>query len=257
MRNKMKTAIVSALLTATLLIGTVMSPVSAPQKAQAAGKAYGARLKLNNNIKLNKTKTFVKTGIYKENTFYPKAQKIDVKYTISCKRKSVGKKYKVTYKVKYNYTGDPQISNADKIWYDDWFWGYTCPYAFYTVFDYKTGMSLEAKNKLGVKVKGSKWKSSYYPKQYYTYTGALAGEYKKEDCWFSNCKTMSYSFTVTYPKKCKNIVVGIGFANRAEVPSELTTEPDNQYWTGKKTPYGKTSYYKKGKKTMSYMRLNK
>lgn len=255
MKNKNKLSVARKLLAMVLIMGTVLSPVISEPKVQAASKAYGSKLKLNNNIKLNKTKNFTKTGIYKENTFYPEEQKINVKYSISCKRKSVGNKYKVTYKVKYSYMGDPKISNADKIWYDDWLWGYTSPNPIYTVFDYKTGMCLEGKNKRNVKVKDGGWKYTYYPQQFFQYTGEIAKDYKQEDCWIKNIKSVKYSFTVTYPKKYKDVVVGIGFVNNCLVPNSFKNEPDNRYWTGKKTPYGKTSYYKKGKSTMSYMRL--
>lgn len=181
-----------------------------------------------------------------------------MKYTVKSKKKTVGKNYKVTYQVKYSYLGDPKIKveSSDRIWYGDWICNFTYPNAVYTVFDYQTGMSLEAKNKLGVKVKDGKTKFVYYPKQYYEYTG---DEYDSEDSWLRNTKTITYSFTVTYPKKCRDVVVGIGLVNRADVipPKDAYSKklPDNRYWTGKKTPYGKTSYYKKGKKTMSYMRL--
>lgn len=88
----------------------------------------------------------------------------------------------------------------------------TKPEALYTVFNYQTGKSLEAENnKLGVKVKGSDWKWTYYPKQKYSYTSILAEQYDSKDLWIHNYKSASYSFTITYPKKCKDVVVGIGF----------------------------------------------
>lgn len=253
MRNKWKKRIGSLVIAAAVVVGAIVSPTTYMPEVKAAGKAYCAGLKLNNEIKLNKKKTYEKTGIYQENTFFQTAKKIKVQYTIASKRKSVGSNYKVTYNVNYKLLGDPQI-DVNQISYDDWYWGLTTPSQLYTVFDYQTGISLETKNELGVKVKGSKWKYSYYPKQKYKYTGALEKEYKDEEQWLRNIKSVSYSFTVTYPKKCRDVVVGIGFANRVEVPSEIKDEVDNQYWEGKK-PYGKTSYYKKGKNTMSYMRL--
>ena len=168
----------------------MMSTVVTAPKVQAAEKPYGKRLKLNNNIKINKTKTFVKTGIYQEQTLFPKAQKCKVKYTISCKKRSVGKNYKVTYKVNYNLMDNPKLNTKEKYTYIDWYWGFTYPYVFYTVFDYQTGMSLEVKNDLNVKFKGSKWKYTYYPKQYFMYTDSIMKEekYKEKDCWYRNIK---------------------------------------------------------------------
>ena len=255
-KSKFKLKVSSLALAAVLALGSIVLPVNAGTTAKAAKKAYCAGLKLNNDIKINKTQTFKKEAFYYEDVFFSKAVHAKANYTITSKRKSAGKNYKVTYKVKYKYFSNPKLQHTE-IWYDDWYWAFISPSELYTVFDYNTGMSLEAKNKLGVKVSGGKFNYTYYPKQYYKYTDEYKDKYDPKDCWIRNAKTLNYSFTVTYPKKCKDVVVGIGFVNRAEIPdvSGYKKEPDNQYWTGKKTPYGKTSYYKEGKKTMSYMRL--
>ena len=257
MRNNKKTKIANLFLVLSLILGVMMSTVVTAPKVQAAEKPYGKRLKLNNNIKINKTKTFVKTGIYQEQTLFPKAQKCKVKYTISCKKRSVGKNYKVTYKVNYNFMDNPKMNTKEKYTYIDWGQGLTEPYPTCVIFDYQTGLDLCVKNNLKVKVKGGWGKVTYYPKQYFMYTDSImkSEKYKEKDCWYRCRKTASLSFTVTYPKKCKDVVVGIGFSNMIDVPSQSKEEPENEYWTGKDTPYGKTDYYKKGKKTMSYMRL--
>ena len=106
--------------------------------AQAAKKPYCAKLKLNNKIKINKKKTYTAIGVLQEQTFFPKGKKIKVKYTIQSKRKSAGKKYKVTYKAQYKFLNNPKLENTN-IFYDDWYWGLTFPVPFYTVFNYKTG----------------------------------------------------------------------------------------------------------------------
>ena len=200
----------------------------------------------------------MKKGYVKESTLFPKKKTVKVKYSISCKRKSAGDKYKVTYKVKYKYLNDPKISGK-KMAYDDWVWGWYQPEAVYTIYDYQAGKSIEKKNNLGVKVKNGNWKYSYYPKQHFKCTDRLIKsydpKYRKQlrDPWLRNKKTVSYQFTVTYPKDCKDVVVGIGFYNTPDSPLKKTVEAN--YWKGKEV-YGKTLYYKKGKKTMSYMRLN-
>ena len=76
------------------------------------------------------------------------------------------------------------------------------------------------------------------------------------DAVFAADKAIKYSFTVTYPKKSKDVCVGIGFVNKADVPESFTDNVNNQYWNGK-VSYAKTDFYKQGKSTMSYMRLNK
>lgn len=262
------TLLPKAKVSASPIITTTRIPVTkAPASPTASAKAtaspavkkpYGDKLKLNNEIKLNKTKSYVKKGYVKESTLFPKKKTVKVKYSISCKRKSAGDKYKVTYKVKYKYLNDPKISGK-KMAYDDWVWGWYQPEAVYTIYDYQTGKSIEKKNNLGVKVKNGNWKYSYYPKQHFKCTDRLIKsydpKYRKQlrDPWLRNKKTVSYQFTVTYPKDCKDVVVGIGFYNTPDSPLKKTVEAN--YWKGKEV-YGKTLYYKKGKKTMSYMRLN-
>lgn len=249
--NKFVKTGVNTILLVALLITSITMPI---QKVQAK-KAYCASLKLNNNIKLNKKKTYTKTGIYQEQTFYNEQKEIKVKYTIENSRKSSGKNYKVTYKVNYEFLDDPKLDTTE-ISYDDWYWGLTKPNAFYTVFNYQTGKSLELKNKLGVKIKGSEWDYTYYPEQTYKYSGALEEEYGEEEFWIKNYKTISYSFTVTYPKTCKDVCVGIGFSNSADNTYNNENMGDNLYWNGKAS-YGETSMYKDGQETVSYMRLNK
>lgn len=262
------TPLPKAKVSASPIVTTTRIPVTkAPASPTASAKAtaspavkkpYGDKLKLNNEIKLNKTKSYVKKGYVKESTLFPKKKTVKVKYSISCKRKSAGDKYKVTYKVKYKYLNDPKISGK-KMAYDDWVWGWYQPEAVYTIYDYPTGKSIEKKNNLGVKVKNGNWKYSYYPKQHFKCTDRLIKsydpKYRKQlrDPWLRNKKTVSYQFTVTYPKDCKDVVVGIGFYNTPDSPLKKTVEAN--YWKGKEV-YGKTLYYKKGKKTMSYMRLN-
>ena len=130
-----------------------------------------------------------------------------------------------------------------------WWEGFTQPLEAFKVFDYKTGYTLVSNNKLGVKVSLSKWKTSYYPKQYFK----MICDGKNN--WIRLLKSSSVTFTLTYPKKYKDIVVGIGFSNRVDVSDEGAGDVVD-YNSGK-LPYGECEYYKKGKKTMSYMRLNK
>lgn len=248
MKNKAKSMLFRLLLASMLVIELIVVSTANPIGVNAEQKSYGESLTLNDNIKLNETSTFVKTGIYQEEVLFSKKKSTKIKYTIKCSRKESGDNYKVSYKVNYKYLSNPMVDSFDNI-YDDYYWSLTQPEAFYTVFDYNTGKSLEKKNEFGVKVKdGNNWKYTYYPKQ--TIIVAL------QKNWYRNVKTISYSFSVIYPKNYKDVVVGIGFANHTSVPEEWTDNVDNRYWEGE-VPYGKTSYYKNGKKTMSYIRLNK
>ena len=63
--NKFIKTGISTILLITLLVTSITMPA---KKTQAAKKAYCASLKLNNDIKLNKKKTYTKTGIYQEDS---------------------------------------------------------------------------------------------------------------------------------------------------------------------------------------------
>lgn len=253
--KKFMTKIAYILLAITLAVCTLTVMAINPVKTHAAEKAHCAGLKLGNDIRLNKTKTFKKTCFVQECDLFPKKKNVRVNYTIKCNRKSSGKNYKVTYKVNYKLLDNPKIVRnivSDEYAFDDEFYQ---PRAMYTVFNYQTGKTLGIKNKSGVKVKGSNWKEIFYPKQYCYAAGDICGQW-----WYRNYKSISNSFTVIYPKKCKDVVVGIGLTNLSnkQEGSEYDEPLSNnqKYWKGK-VPYGKTDYYKKGKKIMSYMRLSK
>jgi hypothetical protein len=246
MIGKWKTKWMSVLLTVALAVGVLAGSLVAPVEAQAAGKAYGDSLTLNNKIRLDKTKSFTKTGVYKQSSLFKKKKTAKIKYTIACSRKEAGDYYKVTYKVTYKHKSDPKISSFSKI-AEDYEWSLTQPDEIFTVFDYQTGLCLEGDNDLDVTVDEGTWKYTYYPWQKWSVSGK-EGRYR-------NVKTLSYTFTVTYPKDCEDVVVGIGFVNHTLVPDSEKDAADNLYWKGK-AAYGKTSFYKKGKDTMAYMRLN-
>lgn len=259
-----------------LALACIMSLLVLGPTLDVQAKDYGKSLELNNELKFNKTVTNKKTALYYEETFFPTIQKGDVDVKVTCKRKSSGNNYVVTYDVTYNFKKNPQIKNK-KAKYDDWLWGTLQKEACYTVFDYKTGKCLEntklAKD-LGIKVKTTKdWKYKWYGKQYYTYDKKWMKDmgYKKSDLWIRNPKTITYSFKVTYPKTCKRAVVAIGFQNMMLDYRDYY----NDYSNGGKTPtkkffdgtgkWGSTPYYKQSfqyngkKKTnkgqFSYMRL--
>jgi hypothetical protein len=245
MTGKWKAKWSRVLLAVALTVGVLAGSLGEPVEVQAAKKAYGDRLTLNNKIKLDQTKTFTKTGVYKQSSLFKKKKTAKIKYTITCSRKEEGDYYKVTYKVTYKHLSNPKISSFSKI-AEDYQWSLTKPDEIFTVFDYQTGLSLEADNDLDVTVEEGKRKYTYYPWQKWSVSGKK-GRYR-------NVKTLSYTFTVTYPKDCEDVVVGIGFVNHVLVQDSDNDNADNLYWEGK-AAYGKTTFYKKGKKTMSYMRL--
>ena len=123
---------------------------------------------------------------------------------------------------------------------------YLEPRRFCTLFDYQTGKSLETKrNKKKVKVKFGQWKYSYYPRQYY----------ETSTHWYSwkNCRKATVKFVVSYPKKCTDVCACVGFLNA--YVDRKQTKADKKYWKGKGV-FGKTTYYKRTKDTVSYLLLN-
>ena len=136
------------------------------------------------------------------------------------------------------------------------------PGAVYTIFDYKTGKSIEDIKGSKVKVKGSDYKADFYEEQYWTtFVDPVELGYDNNDPFvYSNVKSVKYDFTVTYPKKNKDACVGIclylisgnettdgGYENKQY-------EINEKYWNGKKT-LDKTSYYKNGKNSSAFVRL--
>lgn len=91
------------------------------------------------------------------------------------------------------------------------------------VFDYKDGMTLEAKNKHNVTVKSGKWKHSY-------------GKLKKGK-GTRYLKKCSIKVEITYPKSYKNMVIATGgFTDGKNY---------NEFWDGK-CSFFKTDMYKHG-----------
>lgn len=218
--------------------------------------SYMKKLNLKNSIKMNGTSTFTTTGVvgpYDKNNgqdVFASDKEVRVKITIKTKKKSVGDNYKVTFKVNYKYLDDPQIDN--EVPYEDYGWFIKSPWEAYTVFNNKTGKTLEIDNDLGVQIESSKWKYTWYDEQVWTNSAG-------ETSW-RNQKSCSYSFSVTYPKNCKDVVVGVGFANCYLLDVDTSgydygnAQNDAQFWEGKAT-WKKSSYYKYGKDSFYYVKL--
>lgn len=113
---------------------------------------------------------------------------------------------------------------------------------YFTVVDYKTGKSLERKNDKNVKVTSSGWKYSDYHKMT-----------TKDGSWIRYAKKATVNVTIVYPKKYKNLAIGVG--GHTDAPSYYSeinsgggdgigvasasgyiTNPNaNKYWKGKRT----------------------
>ena len=214
---------------------------------------YGASLKyLNDDIRINRTTTLTKIGQLKYfKLFNKKGKKIDlpIQIRIKCKRRSFGKKYnKAIFWVEYRFRTNPKayMSQAARIRHYDknkYLWR---PYHFFTVFDYKTGKSLEVRNKRKEKMKCTRWKYRFYNKQYYSSSGWTYS--------WRNTKQLKFAFSVKYPKSYTDICVGVGFFNCFD--SRKETRADKKYWRGTGV-YGKTTCYRRGRDNTAYVLLSK
>ena len=228
MKNTFK-KVMGALMVAVLMMGVLAVPT---QKAQAASKNYMKGLKLNWDLKKNK-KMKVKSAIVvlkKVNT----GIKI-TNYKLGNAKKEGYKKltFSVTFKNIYKRPSDSQIHKmvaAPK--QGGGFW--------WSVADFNTGLSLEEKNDFDVRVKSSDKKIK---KKKYT-------EYADDHhtCCLE-LYTIRYNVSITYPENYDGLCIGVGGNNQINQSSA-----DKKYWVGK-VKFGKTTYYKKGKKNSHWMRI--
>lgn len=225
MRNTFKKVMVSVLAVA-LLLGVLAVP---PQDAQAAGKSHMKSLKLNWDLKKNKAVKYTTSAeVFK---------KVSGKAKITnYKVKSAGKGYK---QLSFNVTfRDDKIKISNAQWKELRRMNRGLKYGTYwiSVADYDTGLSLERKNKFGVKVRSSRWKT------------INAHTYRNGNDTFYVDGARS-KVTITYPEDYDGLCIGVGGQNRIG-----DTRADSSYWSGK-TKFGKTSFYKTGKKNSHWMRI--
>ena len=256
--------IVSVILSLCLVAGIVI-----PSNISNAA-TYGEKFKyLNNKITLGEKQTFSGTGQLKHGAksyggFLTKAKNIKIDYTVeSTKPVENGDNLSVTFNVSYKFKNNPKFTKKTVKGYG---YGTIEPMIVYSVFDYATGYNLEVKNDKNVVVKqNGETKIKYYKKQ------NLKHKIKPYKDWYKNKKSASNSFTVTYPKNNGDVCVGIGFINDhgndwLSYEDGLGKEDgwDSGYYTDfddndneikKPWKWGSTAYYKRGKKTISYVRL--
>ena len=238
MRKMLKKS--ACVLTAVALSATMVALPAAAEEAHAAEKPYMKTLKLKWDLKKNKAVTSKE----KFSVLSTKTTKITVKNYKTTKLKN-GKK-KTSFTIVYTQPFKPTKKQVHKMANA----GYSavCGGSFYTIVDYETGKSLEGDSalakQLGVTVKNSQWK--------------LSGEktYKDKDgCWVRYASKRYMKVSVTYPANYKGLCLGVGANNVMEEslrPAYL--QANSAFWDGEK-PFGKTSYYKKGKTNSHWMRI--
>lgn len=157
------------------------------------------------------------------------------------KKKSVGKKYKLTLKVRFECIKTIQNMTQEErdtfLEYDDGD-GMIGDYNV-VIADYKTGKSLYARNSYGVKARCSY--KTFRKKHFYS------SDYMYDDSFVDSYATV----TITYPKSYKNLCIGIGGSNSYHG----STKADDKYYDGRGS-FKKTSFYnKKDKGVMHFMRI--
>lgn len=224
MRNTLK-KVMGAVMAVVLLAGVLVVP---SQDAQATSENHMESLKLNWDLKKNKTVKYrVAMNVIKGINIQGKI----TDYKIVKAPKAGYKKLTFTVTLKDDLK-KPSNGQIHKMASE----GQQAGMNWISVADYDTGLSLERKNKFNVTAKFS-WKT------------IKEKVYKDNHGCYITALTQRGKVSITYPEDYDGLCIGIGGQNR------LGMLPiDKQYWIGK-AEFGKTSYYKTGKKNSHWMRV--
>lgn len=241
--------VMGVLLVVALLVGVL--PMSR-QTVQAA-TPYMKKLNVKWDLKKNKVVSIQepydglqgKKGVHDDCFSGVGKRKTKVKMT-NYKITNKGNKKKLTFTVNFQLDWTPNKTEVHRMSKSDLCWetGSLGGGKYFTLIDYKTGLCLENtknKKKFNVTVKGGKFKNSN--KKWY-----------KDD---DGCKIYFYrkskvKVTVTYPKDYKDLCIVVGGYN--VMTGEGYADIMADFWDGD-APFGKVSYYKKGKKNSHWMRV--
>lgn len=235
-------ALVAAMaVTGVPAVSQAVSPVVAAraEDEETQETPYGDSLQLNDDLQLGQTVTKnYKVKWSPKKYFTNNTATVKAVYKLS-EKEDLGDEYKVTISASWKASVPKIKKNARTNNFEDFDYKMQMPNNYFTVFDYKTGYSLENENDLGVEVVSEEFKNS----------GKKTLKYKDGGSFWFKTNT-SVKFTVTYPKDA-DIVIGLGV-----VPlTNDDTEYDTSYWDGD-DPFGTCLNYKRGKNTSSFIRLN-
>lgn len=225
MKKTLKKA-VCASMAAVLALGLTVSPALADEAQAAAKKPYMKALKLKWDLKKNKTVKITEPWA----VIGKKPATATVKNMKITKAKKKGYK-KLTFTVVYKRTWTPTKSEVHEM--VDKVTGIPGGGLYVAALDYRTGL-----NGKDVTVKFGEWKWSNYKRVT-----------DSHGCSFRLPRTAKIKVTVTYPEKYKNLCIGVGGYN------QLTQTKADLRIGEKGYPFGKASYYKKGKANSHWMRV--
>ena len=255
---KMKIRILSILLIPTLIVACIL-PYS-----DSSAATYIDNLTLSDKeIILNETMSFNFTGHIRHKTrgsnqgLFPKLTDLPSKITIKCTWEECpddSSYYQATFDIKTEALKDPKIKMKKvKAIADDVIGNTVSPYTFTTTFDCETGENLELSNYKKVSVEQSESKETRYPLQWFRYS--LPGESKLRKSAVYTKKSWRFTYTVTYPKTCKDVCVGIGSIDLKDRDFEYETREDDGWFEGEIEFYGDSMYYSKAYKNTAYIHL--
>lgn len=232
MKNKWE-KVIAAVLTASLLLGVLAVP---PQDAQSASKNHMKKLKVQWDLKKGKKvycdALFADVGKKSKSMYF----KI-TKYKVSNAGKKGYKKLTLTCINRVTYKPTP--SEVHKMVNSSYFKKTNILGANgdSAIVDYNSGISLKKKNKYNVKVKTKDWQP------------VNDKIYKDSHGCYVNFGDLKETITITYPEDYDGLCIGFYSDNQFG-----KSNADKKFLKGKGA-FGKTSYYKKGKKNSHWMRV--
>lgn len=233
--NSQKKKFTAILLTAAVMLGSILAPGQASQ-AEAASKAYMKKAYVKWDLKKNKTISY-KSKLDQIGT--KKSSMKMIKYKIKNSKK---KGYKeLTYTIRAYYT---PITTKDVHKMIGYISDAPLTNCYTAVVDYNTGKTLAKGNKQKVTVKYGGWKIP---------DDSTQKIYRDSDgCMVAQGRYFDINVKVTYPKNYKGLCIGVGGHT-----SVNDTKNDTKFWNGK-VAFGKTAYYnKKDKSYAHFMRVTK
>ena len=223
----------TALILAFVVVFAGIASVSMEADAAAT---YMKKLGVKWGLKEGQTYTFT--------TQYASIGARNITWTLTDMKKKNAKKKgfkELSFILTYQNDFRPTSAEVDQVMKSEYgsMYSNTGENQWFAIIDASTGLDLEQNNNVKVKVK-----SKDLSVDVNTYDGT-------NGAWMKAASLYKVQVTVTYPRDYKNLCIGFGGGN---VLSSNKTQADNDFWDGT-VPFGKTTYYKKGKTNGRWMMI--